>query len=83
MEKEEWDEKRIDIIGQNGNDGIHYDLEEQKPLEVYGEKSSVQKNIDILEERKKTKSSSGKRKLDKQITKLKSKLDSSDQITYF
>ena len=25
---EEWDEKRIDIIGQNGNDGIHYDQEE-------------------------------------------------------
>ena len=48
--KEEWDEKRMNIIGQNGNDGIHYDLEnppqpkeppqpeEQKPLEVYGEK---------------------------------------------
>ena len=25
---EEWDKKRIDIIGQNGNDGIHYDQEE-------------------------------------------------------
>ena len=37
--EEEWDEERINIIGQNGNDGIHYDLEEeQKPLEVYGEK---------------------------------------------
>ena len=83
MKEKEWDEKRINIIGQNGNDGIHYDLEEQKPLEVYGEKSSVQKHIDTLEEKKKTKSSSGKKKLDKQITKLKSKLDSSDQITYF
>ena len=38
MKEEEWDEERINIIGQNGNDGIHYDLEEQKPLEVYGEK---------------------------------------------
>ena len=28
---EEWDEKRMNIIGQNGNDGIHYDLEEEKP----------------------------------------------------
>ena len=37
--EEEWDEKRMDIIGQNGNDGIHYEPEEeQKPLEVYGEK---------------------------------------------
>ena len=34
--EEEWDEERIDIIGQNGNDGIHYE-EEQKPLEVYGD----------------------------------------------
>ena len=22
---EEWDEKRMDIIGQNGNEGLHYD----------------------------------------------------------
>jgi hypothetical protein len=36
--EEEWDEKRINIIGQNGNDGIHYEQENQKPLEVYGEK---------------------------------------------
>ena len=36
--EEEWDEKRMDIIGQNGNDGIHYEqVEEQKPLEVYGD----------------------------------------------
>ena len=26
--EEEWDEERMNIIGQNGNDGIHYDLEE-------------------------------------------------------
>ena len=36
--REEWDEERMNIIGQNGNDGIHYEKEEQKPLEVYGEK---------------------------------------------
>lgn len=23
--QEEWDEERMNIIGQNGNDGIHYD----------------------------------------------------------
>ena len=22
---EEWDEKRIDVVGSNGNDGLHYD----------------------------------------------------------
>lgn len=21
---QEWDEKRIDVVGQNGNDGLHY-----------------------------------------------------------
>lgn len=25
----DWDEKRIDIIGQNGNDGLHYNKEKQ------------------------------------------------------
>ena len=33
-EEDEWDEeesnKRIDIIGQNGNDGLHYDQENEK-----------------------------------------------------
>ena len=24
LPRDEWDEKRIDIIGQNGNDGLHY-----------------------------------------------------------
>jgi hypothetical protein len=27
--EEEWDEERINIIGQNGNDGIHYEQEEE------------------------------------------------------
>ena len=31
VEDEEWDEERIDIIGQNGNDGIHYDQEPKEP----------------------------------------------------
>lgn len=25
----EWNEERIDIVGQNGNDGLHYDTQEQ------------------------------------------------------
>ena len=29
VEDEEWDEERIDIIGQNGNDGVHYEQEEE------------------------------------------------------
>ena len=24
FEEEEWNEERIDVIGQNGNDGLHY-----------------------------------------------------------
>ena len=28
--KESWDDERMDIIGQNGNDGLHYDLDEAK-----------------------------------------------------
>ena len=27
------DEERMDIIGQNGNDGLHYDEEPNEPLE--------------------------------------------------
>ena len=27
------DNERMDIIGQNGNDGLHYDLENREPLE--------------------------------------------------
>ena len=27
------DDERMDIIGQNGNDGLHYDVEPNEPLE--------------------------------------------------
>ena len=27
VENEKWDEKRVDVIGQNGNDGLHYNKE--------------------------------------------------------
>ena len=29
----------MNIIGQNGNDGIHYDLEEEKPIEKNSRRS--------------------------------------------
>ena len=91
--EEEWDEKRMNIIGQNGNDGVHYEPEESKPeeskpeeskpLEVYGEKSSIQQKIDKLEIQKLKLSSWGRKKTQRQIDKLKSELGNSDQITYF
>ena len=34
VEDEEWDEERIDIIGQNGNDGIHYEQESELSTDV-------------------------------------------------
>jgi len=82
--EEEWDEKRMDIIGQNGNDGIHYEQEkEQKPLEVYGEKSSIEKEIEKLEQKKSRLSSWGSKKIQKQINKLRSTQDDNpNQITY-
>lgn len=40
-DSEEWDEdesnKRIDIIGQNGNDGLHYDQEDEEDESEYDE----------------------------------------------
>ena len=82
--EEQWDEKRMDVIGQNGNDGIHYEQEkEQKPLEVYGEKSSIDKEIEKLEHKRSKLSSWGGKKIQKQIDKLKSNRgDNPNQITY-
>ena len=40
-DSEEWDEdesnKRMDIIGQNGNDGLHYDQEDEEDESEYDE----------------------------------------------
>ena len=83
IKEEEWDEERMNIIGQNGNDGIHYDLENPKPLEVYGEKSELKQQIEDLENQKQGKSGFRQNRIQQKINKLKSKLDSSDQITYF
>ena len=39
----EEDEKRMDIIGQNGNEGTHYDIEVKEPEEVVPEKEDIYK----------------------------------------
>jgi hypothetical protein len=39
----EEDEKRMDIIGQNGNEGIHYDIEVEEPEEVIPKKEDIYK----------------------------------------
>ena len=58
-------------------------LEVEKPLEVYGEKSPIQEEIEKLEQKKGKLSGWGGKKVQKQIDKLKSKLDDSNQINYF
>lgn len=35
---EDWDEKRMDIIGQNGNDGLHYGIDDEDEFDDYGQR---------------------------------------------
>lgn len=35
---EDWDEKRMDIIGQNGNDGLHYGIDGEDEFDDYGQR---------------------------------------------
>ena len=79
IENEEEIEKRMDIIGQNGNEGLHYE-EEQKP----NNKEEINKLI--LEQQKIKRNGGSSRKVEqalsninKQITKLK---DEDNTITY-
>jgi hypothetical protein len=58
-------------------------LKDPKPLEVYGEKTELLDTIEKLETSKGKKSGFRQKKIQKEIDNLKSKLDSSDQITYF
>jgi hypothetical protein len=37
--QDQWKEERMNIIGQNGNDGIHYDLKEEVTNEVSEEET--------------------------------------------
>ncbi len=37
--QDQWNEERMNIIGQNGNDGIHYDLKEEVTNEVSEEET--------------------------------------------
>ncbi len=57
--------------------------EVEKPLEVYGEKSELLNQIKDLEKQKQGKSGFRQNRIDGKIANLKSKLDPSDQITYF
>ncbi len=55
-EKIEWDEERMDIIGQNGNDGEHYEEIEPMPNGRWnwwdeGEDKELTKRVDKIRER--------------------------------
>tara|TARA_R110001592_G_scaffold248566_1_gene510967 strand:+ start:22 stop:1080 length:1059 start_codon:yes stop_codon:yes gene_type:complete len=62
---------------------IPEEKKELKPLEVYGEKSELLNQIKDLENQKQGKSGFRQNRIDGKIANLKSKLDPSDQITYF
>ena len=82
-------DERMDIIGQNGNEGLHYDIESEPPVEFDdGTQTGNEPKIKFLEEEiKKVKrnDSTGKRthiavtNLEKQIQTLR---DEDNQITY-
>jgi len=75
----------IEELDSDPNDLPHIPEEEKelKPLEVYGEKSELINQIKELEILKSNKSGFRKNRIEGKIANLKSKLDSSDQITYF
>jgi len=70
-----WDieevEKRMDVIGQNGNEGLHYDDKEIKEYISTAEDKIMAATKSILEKQK-----IEDNKLNKEVIKLKSKLDS-------
>jgi len=70
-----WDieevEKRMDIIGQNGNEGLHYDDTEIKEYISTAEDKIMAATKSIMEKQK-----IEDNKLNKEVIKLKSKLDS-------
>ena len=69
-----WDieevEKRMDIIGQNGNEGLHYDDKEIKEYISTAEDKIMAATKSIMEKQK-----IEDNKLNKEVVKLKSKLD--------
>ena len=72
-----WDieevEKRMDIIGQNGNEGLHYDDKEIKEYISTAEDKIMAATKSIMEKQKIEDS-----KLNKEVIKLKNKLDLSN-----
>ena len=74
----EWDEERIDIIGQNGNDGLHY------YEEGYTEKETIEELEEKLSKTSKNKryGVNGWKNIKKKIEKLRNKNDDDLTITY-
>ena len=74
-----WDieevEKRMDVIGQNGNEGLHYDDKEIKEYISTAEDKIMAATKSIMEKQK-----IEDNKLNKEVIKLKSKLDSASGL---
>jgi len=74
----QWDseaaEKRMDIIGQNGNEGIHYDDTEIKEYIATAEDKIMAATKSILEKQKVEDN-----KLNNEVVKLKNKLDTTNE----
>ena len=74
----EEDEKRMDIIGQNGNEGIHYDKELDFNKDGVIDESDI---ITIVTERDKhPKGSDEWNRLSQEITRVKRKYDIKESI---
>ena len=51
LSKPDWPEDRIDVIGQNGNDGLHYDIEQNPSPEVIEKLQQLASNAEDAFER--------------------------------
>jgi len=80
LKDEEEIEKRVDIIGQNGNEGLHYE-EKHKPLKNETKIKSLQYQIDKIQKNDSTGRSTSQAiaNLNSQIKKLR---DEDNTITY-
>ena len=76
VKDEEWDEERIDIIGQNGNDGIHYAEEGYAGGETIEELEKKLKKVPKV----KKEGINGWKAIKKKINELRNK-DNNDDLT--
>ena len=51
LSKPDWPEDRVDVIGQNGNDGLHYDVEQKPAPEVIEKLQQLASNAEDAFER--------------------------------